>query len=187
MFDWDMYLECGIEQNAVWKDELRSMIDRLKGWNENLIRASERLSSELVISHRDLDPKNVMWSEGKPYLIDWEAAGYVNPYQELLELLNYWADDGKGQLIKGSFDTLYNAYRKYDECNIIDWEDVLISGYSGMLGWLDYSFKRSLGIESGTEEEIKLGTEQVFGTIEDLIAYENKTLVLREWLCDKKR
>lgn len=47
-----------------------------------------------VISHRDLDPKNVMWDGMNPYLIDWEAAGPVNPYQEFLEVALYWVDDG---------------------------------------------------------------------------------------------
>jgi len=28
-------------------------------------------------------------------IIDWEAAGYVNPYQEFLEVVNYWTEDGK--------------------------------------------------------------------------------------------
>jgi len=29
----------------------------------------------------------------------------------------------------------------------INWDCVLNSGYAGMLGWLEYSLKRALGIE----------------------------------------
>ncbi|MBQ6887371.1 MAG: hypothetical protein IJN54_07680 [Lachnospiraceae bacterium] len=39
-----------------------------------------------------------------------EDAGYVNPYQELLEVINYWADDGKGNLDKSYFDAIVKAY-----------------------------------------------------------------------------
>ena len=56
-------------------------------------QVQEVLSQNLVISHRDLDPKNVLWHGEEALVIDWEAAGYVNPYQELLEVINYWADD----------------------------------------------------------------------------------------------
>jgi len=39
---------------------------------------------------------------------------------------------------------------------------VLESAFSGMLGWLEYSFKRSLGIEKSTDEkEQQLGMELV--------------------------
>ena len=71
------------------------------------------LSQTMVISHRDLDPKNVMWNGSEPLVIDWEAAGYVNPYQEFLEVLNYWADDGEEQ-VKGTIGALYDYCTKVE-------------------------------------------------------------------------
>ena len=69
-----------------------------------------KLAGYQVISHRDLDPKNVMWKEKNPYIIDWEAAGYVNPYQELVEVLNYWIVDAEGTYDYGMFQALIKAY-----------------------------------------------------------------------------
>lgn len=182
MFQWERYLALGIESGASWVDEVRVMMTSIKGWNRALIQAGKVLNENQVISHRDLDPKNVMWQDGMPFLIDWEAAGYVNPYQELLEMLNCWSDDGKGALIKENFDALFNAYKKEVKFEGIDWEAIIVSGYSGLLGWLDYSFKRSLGIESSSDEETALGTEHVVATMKELSQYEQKTAVLLSWL-----
>ena len=57
------------------------------------------LSTTTVISHRDLDPKNVMWNYNKPVLIDWESAGYINPMQDLIETAIYWSKMNKVNLI----------------------------------------------------------------------------------------
>ncbi len=56
-----------------------------------------------------------------------------------------------------------------------------------MLEWLLYNMKRSLGIECSSQEERRLGTAQVRGTLHALDAYEWKTALLLEWLredCD---
>ncbi len=55
------------------------MIDKLINWNSRINEANYKLSEFMVVSHRDLDPKNVMWYQDIPFFIDWEAAGYVKP------------------------------------------------------------------------------------------------------------
>lgn len=182
MYDWDKYLLLGQETNAEWVQELSESIGDFKKWNKELCEACSLLSENLVLSHRDLDPKNVMWQDDKPYFIDWEAAGYVNPYQELLELLNYWADKGNGELDKEKFHALYKGYISIVEKLNVNWDIVLASGFGGMLGWLNYSFKRSLGIESSSLEEKNLGTEQVFGTMKALRQYSENKVMIKDWL-----
>ncbi|MBH1940011.1 phosphotransferase [Mobilitalea sibirica] len=180
-YNWQFYYDKGVQQNASWIDVYTGIIDKLNIWNKSVNDANRQLSEYTVISHRDLDPKNVMWHQGKLYLIDWEAAGYVNPYKELLEVLNYWADRGNGNLDKEKFLALFNAYRINMNTNTVDWDCILDSGYDGMLGWLEYSLKRALGIESTDEKEIKLGMEQITATIEALIYYDNQKQMIRNW------
>lgn len=49
------------------------------------------LNSESVLSHGDIDQKNVLWNQdNSPTVIDWEAAGYVNPMVELFTAALYW-------------------------------------------------------------------------------------------------
>lgn len=55
--------------------------------------ALKRLETHQVISHGDLDHKNILWDEaGEPLLIDWESARRLNPtYELLLEALDWGA------------------------------------------------------------------------------------------------
>lgn len=184
IYDWERYMVMGKEQNLYWTNTYGDMIDKFIDWNKLVNEANDKLAETLVISHRDLDPKNVMWQQDEPYFIDWEAAGYVNPYQELLEVLVYWANDGLGELDKDKFITLLNAYREYMSTTRVDWDCVLNSGYAGMLGWLEYSLKRALGVESTDEEEKVLGAEQVNRTIKELKRYDDQLKVLKEWLSE---
>lgn len=183
-YGWKQFMVMGKELNVYWVDTYADMIDKLINWNRLINEANCKLSELSVISHRDLDPKNVMWHQDVPYFIDWEAAGYVNPYQELLEVLNYWTNDGKGELDNDKFKILLNAYRESISTIGVDWDCVLNSGYAGMLGWLEYSLKRALGIESTDEEEKVLGAEQVIGTIKELERYDSQLKILKEWLSE---
>ncbi len=183
MFPWDKYRELlqGYESEA-WAIRYQAAFLDIKSWNQAACDAREVLAKTLVISHRDLDPKNVMWNRNEPLIIDWEAAGYVNPYQEFLEVVNYWADDGKCRLLKEHFDALFDAYAKHMKLENVDWNAVFAGSYMGMLGWLEYNVKRALGIESATADEVQLGKEQVLGTIKDLYAYQEKVLLMKRWL-----
>lgn len=185
LFGWEAYLqridaaECSDKE---WTTAYKKSVKDIKRWNETACESESYLSKLTVISHRDLDPKNVMWSNDKPYVIDWEAAGYVNPYQEFLEVINYWADDGTGKTVKEKYDALVNAYRKYMDIGTVKWDAVFQGSYIGMLGWLEYNVKRALGIEVSDEAERILGEEQVIGTIHELYSYQDKIRQLREWL-----
>ncbi len=183
MFAWDKYLELLKRmENEAWAICYQEALSDITLWNQAACDAQEMLAETLVISHRDLDPKNVMWNDNAPLIIDWEAAGYVNPYQEFLEVVNYWADDGKGGLLKEHFNALFDAYTKHVKLENVDWNAVFAGSYMGMLGWLEYNVKRALGIEVATADEVQLGKEQVLGTIKALYAYQEKVLMMKRWL-----
>lgn len=182
-YNWHQYLEEGKKQKASWVGTYSNLIDKLVIWNKHGNNANSKLSEFMVISHRDLDPKNVIWNHGTPYFIDWESAGYVNPYQELLEVLNYWTNNGKGELDKDKFKILLNAYKNKMSTKNVDWDCAFDSGYTSMLGWLEYSLKRALGIECIDEEERKLGEEQIEGTIIELKRYDSQMKTIKKWLC----
>lgn len=189
LFDWEAYLKRIHEpkfSDKEWVAAYKRSVTDIKRWNETACEAESYLSEFTVISHRDLDPKNVMWNDDKPYVIDWEAAGYVNPYQEFLEVVNYWADDGAGRLVKEKYDALVSAYRKYMDISTVKWDEVFHGSYIGMLGWLEYNVKRALGIEVSDEAEILLGESQVIGTIQELYSYQKKIGQLRGWLSHTK-
>ncbi|MDE6608903.1 MAG: phosphotransferase [Lachnospiraceae bacterium] len=187
MYEWDKYLQMAKEQEAQsggWLSQYEKAIKDIIAWNRAAYDAQDILIKNVVISHRDLDPKNVIWDGLNPFVIDWEAAGYVNPYQELLEVINYWADNGKGRLYQEYFDVIIDAYERHMSIRNVVWEKVFAGSYAGMLGWLAYNVKRALGMEVSDDEEIRLGEEQVKGTINALYDYQAKAELLKDWLED---
>ena len=185
LYDWEAYLQRINELNyssKEWAAVYQNALEDIKCWNQMACDSEKYLSKTAVISHRDLDPKNVLWNGEKPFIIDWEAAGYVNPYQELLEAVNYWTDDGTGKLVEEKFYALIDTYSSYMDISTVIWDEVFHGSYIGMLGWLEYNVKRALGMEVSDESEILLGESQVIRTIQELYSYQGKIGQIWEWL-----
>ncbi len=185
VFEWEQYSELAAEQklqDQEWFRQYQKSVNDIIRWNTDAYHAQGKLSLSRVISHRDLDPKNVMWNGLQVYLIDWEAAGYVNPDQELLEVINYWASDEKGRIQRGYFDAILESYQTHREIKNVEWEPVLAGSFNGMLGWLEYNVKRALGIEAVDADDVERGEEQVLGTLRELYRYQTKTEQIKEWL-----
>jgi len=180
--DWNFYLQKGRENNSVWVNLLLEFIDKLYDWNAMANNSARLLVSKRVISHGDLEPKNVMWNQENPIIIDWESAGYINPMQDLTETAIYWSRNEKGNIDKGRFLAFIGSYKKKYGTIQADWKMVLTNGFSGKLGWLEYSLKRSLWIECTDKEEQQMGTVQVTGTINDIRRYADVISELEKWL-----
>jgi len=179
--DWNYYLQKGQENNAVWVNLLLEIIDKIYDWNALANKSAKQLASDMVISHRDSDPKNVMWNQDNPIIIDWEAAGYVNPMQELIETAIYWSENGIGNIDKERFFAFIGGYKKKYGILKANWRMVLESGF-GKLDWLEYNLKRSLWIECTDEEEQQMGTAQVTVTINAIKHYADMICELEKWL-----
>ena len=164
--DWPELLAQSPE--APWRARLESALPDLIRWSEEARAAEGRLTDAPVLSHRDLDPKNVLWRGLSPMLIDWEAAGYVNPRRELLEALLYWADDGAGGLVPANAQALLSAYRRHRDM-AGDWADVFAVGRGSMLQWLAHCVRRASG-------------GQVDATLDALEQYPENTQAIRECL-----
>lgn len=182
LIDWHFYLQKGQKDNADWVNLLIETIDKLYEWDALAKKSAKLLSSDRVISHRDLDVKNVMWYLDHPILIDWESAGYIHPIQDLIETAIYWSENESGVIDKERFFAFIGGYKKRCGTLQANWRMVLENGYSGKLGWLEYSLKRSLWIECTDEDEQQMGTAQVIGTINALKCYAEIVPKLEDWL-----
>ncbi len=171
LFDWDSFFEEAKMQGGTWILSFEENLLQIKQWDKQVVASMPSLSEYQVISHRDLDPKNVMWKNDMPFVIDWEAAGYVNPFQELVEVLNYWAVDANGDYEKEKCKLLIQAYTKSVDISNVDWVSVLSGSFDGMLGWLAYNVRRALGLEGSSADDKKAGEEQLLGTIQGLKKY----------------
>ncbi len=179
---WSSYLEKGRLQGVEWYEVLLDNLADLKEWEALALKANTDLSANSVLSHRDLDPKNVIWNHDQPILIDWESAGFIHPMQDLVETAIYWSVNEKGELNHQRFLSFLEGYKKTCAELHADWKRVLATGFSSKLAWLEYSLKRSLWIECADEEEQKLGTDQVTATIHEIRHYAEQFPQLLLWL-----
>lgn len=179
--DWHYYLQKGKEAGSAWTALLGENIHHLCDWNNRLIESMGKLASEdIILSHGDLDPKNVMWRDGEPILIDWEAAGAIHAMHDFIITGLYWADEDVPD--KDKFSAFLKGYREAGGVLNADWVVIFDKGFGSKLGWLEYSLKRSLGIECTDEAERKMGTEHVFGTMNRLHNYCNSSKWIIELL-----
>lgn len=185
LFDWASYLKGGELQKAEWVHQLLESVNLLYEWNDRANKAASQLSSILVTSHRDLEPKNVMWIGDQPMIIDWESAGEVNPTHDLIDTAIYWSTVNAGKIDKKRFIAFINGYKKQNRITNANWDQVLDHGFLGKLGWLDYSFKRSLRIESTNKEEQQVGTNHVIETIHALKQYADQIGELKKWIYEE--
>ena len=181
-YDWNLLMEKAKECNTEVYSVLQENLADMMRWDRDVVTGLHEASLDQVISHRDLDPKNVMWKKDEPYIIDWEAAGYVNPFQELIEVLNYWIPDETGKYDKAKFDVLMQSYTENNTIHNVNWDVILNCSFDGMLGWLEYNLKRALGIEGTGMDDQQEGIRQTKATIYVLKKYENQIEQLKVWL-----
>ncbi|MBN2794675.1 MAG: phosphotransferase [Clostridia bacterium] len=127
-----------------------SQYPQLREKDLELLKSIEKDMKEIttlhLYSHRDMDPKNIMWLNEEPYIIDWESSGLIDPRLDLLE------------------GALYFSYKDldYDEALFLSYLEgyFSISDLQGIQAMLPYLFMSKLGwlehlLLRGTEEEIK--------------------------------
>ncbi|KOP67372.1 aminoglycoside phosphotransferase [Bacillus sp. FJAT-18019] len=184
--DWNFYLNKGRENDSNWVNHFYDHIENLFLWNDRAQKSSFMLGGESVFSHRDLDPKNVMWIRNNPIIIDWESAGSINPSHDLIESALYWSINESARIDKEKFHAFVSGYQqRFGNINA-DWRLALELGYSSKLEWLEYSLKRSLGMECNDESEQEMGTIHVTETINALKGYDEMMPELIAWLENMK-
>ncbi|SFS57263.1 phosphotransferase [Paenibacillus sp. 453mf] len=183
IINWSYYSDKGKATGAVWANMLEENLDLLLEWNALATAAFKMLSAkDRVISHRDLDPKNIMWNHNIPVIIDWEAAGYINQWQDMTETLLYWSVDANGRMIPEKFTAFMRGYKKHPVSTEIDWRAVLYNGLIGKLDWLEYNLKRSLYMECKDAHGQQRGEEQVLITLKEIQNFIELIPTLEKWL-----
>ena len=149
-------VECNIHNAMLLKEHLPTLLDIISAHQE----ATYTLAKHRVISHGDLDHKNVLWGdEGTPIIIDWESVRRLNPTHELLlEALDWSGITSTFQ--HGLFETFISSYREaggeIDRSSIQACFDCILGDW---LTWLLYNVGRAVDLED--EEQHSIGTKQV--------------------------
>jgi Ser/Thr protein kinase RdoA (MazF antagonist) len=172
-------VELAIRRNVRGADYLGERLEDLLTVVRLLDSALPELGRQSVISHGDLDHKNVLWdASGNALLIDWESARHINPtYETLLEALD-WSG------ITAHFHTRpYERFlERYISADGILCADSIPAAFSAILGawvnWMMYNVGRAAGLEGLRQRA--LGSEQVDLALATLLRLEKQVPRLRE-------
>ena len=169
-FDWNKFVPLAEKQNKPYFNELKQNIELLYTLNKKSIEALKYAKNNMIISHRDLDRKNVIWQKDTPFIIDWEASGYINPTIELIQVAWYWSGGDVEALDYEKFKIIIDSYKENYKGTIDKNIDTLMyADYYGGLNWLEYNLKRSLCIENiYDEDEIKLAEKEVIQSLKEI-------------------
>jgi Ser/Thr protein kinase RdoA (MazF antagonist) len=202
MHKQDIYIP-DIEQNLSeafspdeWLHLIRQANSRAEGWSYTLLQASSdifiwiehitpsipTLNSLLLLSHRDLDPKNVLWQGEIPYLIDWEAAGWINPTQEFLAAALDWSGLQTGSVQPTFFQAMLHGYFQAGGKLHIPALDAIMGITTNWLHWLQYNIRRATGELTADETERQSGIAEVENTLRILYQIAAQQKNWQQWI-----
>ena len=143
---------------------LSESVELLSAAQKRLNESREALPAIVSICDDDMDPKNVMWFRGKPFVIDLECLAYGNPVGAFVDLALQWAGMTNGVYRRENLEAFYEGYRSAYDNGFLAYDTLYGIAYT-WVEWLAYNIRRALGLEGGSEEERQLGEWEVRNTI----------------------
>ena len=181
--EWDMLTFQASDRDIPWTQQVRNAFPLLVEWSTFATEANKILRHTSVISHRDLDQKNVLWRDpNTPVVIDWEAAGLTNPTMDVVGAALSWSGQNVQPPREESFHALLEGYVMAGGV-IHDQGIVALHGVIGnWLGWLLFNMHRSLGESVNSEEERLLGVRETTRTLSTLRALATNAETWAQWI-----
>ena len=145
------------QRNVRESQLLEARLDDLLEAVDLLAPALSVLQQDQVISHGDLDHKNVLWDEaGEPLLIDWESARRLNPtYELLLEALDWGGITANFET--GPFVTFIEAYLDAGGRIVADQVPAVADAIQGAwVEWLLFNVGRAAGLHDAQQRAVGL-------------------------------
>lgn len=160
--DWNEYLAKSAECKEV-ESLLKETLPLLDYAQTELNKARQSLPNITTIIDEDMDPKNVMWKNGEPVVIDLECLDYGNPVSSAIQLSLQWSGitlcDFNAEKQKAFFQGYFQAY----DNGFRDYKSVFGLTYT-WIEWLEYNIQRSLGASQDNAEQ-EMGLTEVKNTI----------------------
>ena len=161
--DWHGYVEEAHRQDSEIAEILRDNERLLFDVQEEMNRARRALPDIECITDEDMDPKNVMWHDGKPVVIDLECLDYGNPVSSALQLSLQWAGITTCTLDMKKLEAFFEGYLEAYDNGFRDYGSVLGLAYT-WIEWLEYNITRALG-KCQDESEREMGITEVRNTV----------------------
>ena len=153
------------KQNSSIAGLMMENLPLLKEAQDKLNNARRMLPAMSAIDDPDMDPKNIMWHDGKAYVIDLECLERGNPIATCLDLALQWAGTVNGKYSKENLVSFFKGYLSAYDNGFRSYAELFGIAYT-WVEWLEYNIRRALGMEGADPDNIRLGEEEVKNTIE---------------------
>lgn len=161
--DWQGYIRKAKAQNSAIAAFLEEKQELLVYAENELNKAKAALPAMRCISNEDMDPKNIMWENGLPWMIDLECLDYGNPMSHAVVLALQWAGTVTESLDIDKLVGFFEGYLKAYDNGFRGYHNLVGVAYN-WVDWLEYNIQRALGnCVDGAERE--LGISEVRNTI----------------------
>lgn len=156
-------------QGCPFSADLRRNQDLIFSVHNDYKNAMNFLTKDTVISHGDLDQKNILWDKtGKPILIDWESACKINPTYDIINTAFYWSGIITENFSPDLFIKMIHAYQKSGGVIHKEYLEPALAGTFSWLYWMFYNIERAYSSTESPEGRA-LGIEQVNQTLSTII------------------
>jgi Ser/Thr protein kinase RdoA (MazF antagonist) len=130
----------------------------------DLARSARFLPEQEVISHGDIDQKNLIASAQGPVLCDWDLAAPVVPRRELADValsLGCWRDFGIAAAVVDAYRAAGGTDTAFEPSDL---------GPSLMVGldWIAFNVERAIGLRPATAAETAASHRLIPGLLADL-------------------
>jgi thiamine kinase-like enzyme len=160
------------EHNCSFASLLNQHLPELITINEAYHNSISILKKHIVVSHGDLDQKNVLWDESdQPILIDWESARKLNPTYEIVGAALDWSGITT-EFNKELFCKIIEAYKT--EGGVIDpssFEAAFYGCLGNYINWMVYNIERACCPDN--PQQNRIGVEQVTVVLPTIIRLRN--------------
>lgn len=125
-----------------------------------------QVNQQRVIAHRDLDISNVVWLDPKsPVIIDWDAAGEIDPGVDLLLTALAWCFESEGRLSFPKFEAVLEAYFAINPMGFAPFKVLFYQVLGNWLNWLRRELRIALN-KQGDLAAQQLAKQEVITTLD---------------------
>jgi aminoglycoside phosphotransferase (APT) family kinase protein len=162
-------LSRSIQQAGVaWADRFRDLLPVIAEI-ETAVVAGRAGSGVTILSHRDVDPKNVLIDAARAIvLLDWDSAAPTDPQHELVTAALDWSGVHEGEPDPTVMRAMLDGYRSGGGATPRPDPTLFAGFYQTRLNWLEYNVRRSLGERLQGEDRRRLAEREALLEVENL-------------------
>lgn len=138
--------------------DVRLSFKNILAWNASAPIIAAKIEKNSIISHGDIDQKNVVWSDdAHPHIIDWEGIAPINPDVEVMEAMLNWGGIVDGEIDHESMNALRDGYLATGRVLRTSGMDALGGVILKAIPWLEHNLQRAIATNDATTHELAIG------------------------------